>query len=299
MNALYDLKNRIYTDLIVQKEHEKNECKALCQMVERSVIPGKTILLADRNYESCNNLAHLEKKGWNYLIRICDKDRAAAYGISLPDQPEFDISVRLTLGRLTRRQLEARGITVPQPYYRVPPSMVFDFLDPVSPDFYEISFRVVRLLTDGGSMETLITNLDPQQFPVSALGRLYAMRWGIETSFRSLKYAVGLIHLHAKKPELVLQEIFSSFLVFNLPRPPPGPWIPPMARPNTNVTSISPMPSLPVVLSCGIPLPIRSRFSGESCSRSVLTGHLQNQKSRVTVFPPATPPRADPSPISF
>ena len=63
MNALYDLENGIYTDLIVQKEHEKNECKALCQMVERSVIPGKSILLADRNYESCNNLAHLEKRG--------------------------------------------------------------------------------------------------------------------------------------------------------------------------------------------------------------------------------------------
>ena len=215
MNALYDLENGIYTDLIVQKEHEKNECKALCQMVERSVVPGKTILLADRNYESCNNLAHLEKKGWNYLIRIRDKDRTIAYGIPLPDQPEFDIPVRLTLGRLTRRQLEARGIAVPEPYYRVPPSMVFDFLELDSPDFYEISFRVVRLLTDGGSIETLITNLKPQQFPVTALKQLYAMRWGIETSFRSLKYAVGLIHLHAKKAELVLQEIFSSFLVFN------------------------------------------------------------------------------------
>ena len=215
MNALYDLKNGIYTDLIVQKEREKNECKALCQMAERSIVPGKTILLADRNYESCNNLAHLERKGWNYLIRIRDKDRTAAYGIPLPNQPEFDMPVRLTIGRLTRRQLEARRITVPEPYYRVPPSIVFDFLESDSPDFYEISFRVVRLLTDGGSQETLITNLKPQQFPITALKQLYAMRWGIETSFRSLKYAVGLIHLHAKKPDLVLQEIFSSFLVFN------------------------------------------------------------------------------------
>ena len=64
-------------------------------------------------------------------------------------------------------------------------------------------------------METLITNLNPQQFPITALKQLYARRWGIETSFRSLKYAVGLIQLHAKKPDLVLQEIFSSVLVFN------------------------------------------------------------------------------------
>lgn len=215
MNSLYDLMNGIYLDLIVQKEHEKNECKALCQMAERSAIRGKTILLADRNYESCNNLAHLEEKGWNYLIRIRDKDRTVAYDTALPAQPEFDIPVRLTLGRLTRRQLEARGIAAPEPYYRIPPSMVFDFLEQDSPDFYELSVRIVRLKTASGKTETLITNLDHRQFPVSVLGQLYAMRWGIETSFRSLKYAVGLIHLHAKKPELVLQEIFASFLIYN------------------------------------------------------------------------------------
>lgn len=215
MNALFDLENGIYTDLIVQKEHEKNECRALCQMAERFRISGKVILLADRNYESCNNLAHLEKQGWNYLIRIRDKARGIAYGTPLPDQPEFDIPLRLNLGRLTPRQLETRGIAVPESYYRILPTMTFDFLKPDSPEFYEISFRIVRVLTDGGSMETLITNLDPERFPTSALKQLYAMRWGIETSFRGLKYAVGLIHLHAKKPELVLQEIFASFLVYN------------------------------------------------------------------------------------
>jgi len=215
MNALFDLENGIYTDLIVQKEHEKNECKALCQMADRSRISGKVILLADRNYESCNNLAHLKRRGWNYLIRVRDKGRAIAYGTLLPDQPEFDIPLQLTLGRLTPRQLEAKGIAVPASYYRLPSAMTFDFLEPDSTDFYEISFRIVRFQTSGGKMETLITNLDPEQFPLSALKTLYARRWGIETSFRSLKYAVGLIHLHAKKPDLVLQEIFASFLIFN------------------------------------------------------------------------------------
>ena len=214
MNALFDLENGIYTDLIVQKEHEKNECRALCQMADRSRVSGKVILLADRNYESCNNLAHMEKRNWNYLIRIQDKARGIAYGMPLPDQLEFDIPLKLTLGRLTPR-LETRGIAVPKSYYRIPPTMTFDFLESDSPDFYEISFRVVRLQTDSGNTETLITNLDPDQFPLATLKALYARRWGIETSFRSLKYAVGLIHLHAKKPDLVLQEVFASFRIFN------------------------------------------------------------------------------------
>jgi len=36
-----------------------------------------------------------------------------------------------------------------------------------------------------------------------------------ETSFRELKYTVGLIHLHSRKPDLVLQEIFAAFTIFN------------------------------------------------------------------------------------
>ncbi len=89
INALYDLENGVYTDVIVQKEHAKNESKALCQMVECSGIADPVILLADRNFEAYNNFACLEKKGWKYLIRIKDRARKNAYGVKLPDQPEF------------------------------------------------------------------------------------------------------------------------------------------------------------------------------------------------------------------
>lgn len=215
LNALYDLQNGIYTDVTVQKEHEKDEKAALCAMVDRSAVSGPVILLADRGYEACNNLAHLERKGWKYLIRLRDKNRAVAYGLKLPDAEQFDIPAQITLGRLTVRQLEQQGLVVPASYYRVPPQMTFDGLEPGSTDFAALSFRIVRVETKSGDTELLITNLDPEQFPTAALKSLYAMRWGIETSFRSLKYTVGLIHLHAKKPDLILQEIFASFLIFN------------------------------------------------------------------------------------
>ena len=93
--------------------------------------------------------------------------------------------------------------------------MTFDDLEPGSTSFAALSFRVVRIGTESGDTELLITNLDPKRFPLAALKHLYAMHWGIETSFRSLKYAVGLIHFHAKKSDLVLREIFASFLIFN------------------------------------------------------------------------------------
>jgi len=43
----------------------------------------------------------------------------------------------------------------------------------------------------------------------------YHLRWGIETSFRELKYALGLVHLHSKKPSLILQEIYARLIMYN------------------------------------------------------------------------------------
>ena len=41
------------------------------------------------------------------------------------------------------------------------------------------------------------------------------MRWGIETSFRELKYAVGLCAFHAKNKESIKQEIYAKILFSN------------------------------------------------------------------------------------
>lgn len=178
-------------------------------------MPGLSYCWRTGNYESYNDLAHLEKRGWKYLIRLKDKGRASVSGVTLPETPEFDLPIHLTLGRLTKRQLSQRGIPVPQPYYRIPNSVTFDFLEQDGVGFRTLDFRVVRLRLGNGQMQTLLTNLDAKPFPPEELKPIYAKRWGIETSFRSLKYAVGLIHLHAKKPKLVLQEVYASFIVYN------------------------------------------------------------------------------------
>ena len=41
------------------------------------------------------------------------------------------------------------------------------------------------------------------------------MRWGIETSFRELKYAIGLTAFHSKKVELIRQEIYARVIMYN------------------------------------------------------------------------------------
>ena len=39
--------------------------------------------------------------------------------------------------------------------------------------------------------------------------------WGIETSFRSLKYTTGLLHLHSKKVACIKQEIYAKIIMYN------------------------------------------------------------------------------------
>ena len=41
------------------------------------------------------------------------------------------------------------------------------------------------------------------------------MRWGIETSFRDLKYSLALSYFHSKKTENILQEIFARLTMYN------------------------------------------------------------------------------------
>ena len=44
---------------------------------------------------------------------------------------------------------------------------------------------------------------------------LYNRRWGIETSFRDIKYAAGMLFFHSRKKQLVLQEIYAKLILYN------------------------------------------------------------------------------------
>lgn len=63
--------------------------------------------------------------------------------------------------------------------------------------------------------ECILTNLAAEDFPAEEIKKLYGLRWGIERSFRELKYTIGLANFHAKKVEYILQEIFARLTLYN------------------------------------------------------------------------------------
>lgn len=179
INAMYDLQQHIYVDALVQKSRNADESGALTAMVDRSAIDN-ALLLADRGYESYNNLAHIQEKGWKFLIRIKDGTGGIASGLTLPDADEFDVPFHL---KLTNKQTnEVKQLLKDKNHYKaITGNIRFDYLprksrkhDPTK--FYDLSFRIVRFPISETTCETIITNLDESAFPLQDTG------WEIQVS---------------------------------------------------------------------------------------------------------------------
>lgn len=211
LNALYDLSERIYIDALTQPVHEINEKRAMCDMVDRYNGGAKTIFIADRNYENYNIFAHIQEKGMYYLIRVKDIDSTGILGgMNMPKCNEFDKCYSLTLTKKQTKEIKANK----EKYKFIPASSTFDYLTD-SNKFYDMKFRVVRFPIAENNYECIITNLPKEIFPSEKIKNIYQMRWGIETSFRELKYAVGMMQFHAKKTDYIKQEIWARLLLYN------------------------------------------------------------------------------------
>lgn len=218
INALYDLNKHIYSDVIIQKARERNEHKAFQELVDCSEIT-KAFIIADRGYESFNSMAHIQEKGWFFLIRVRDGNNGIKQGLDLPESDCFDVNISL---KLTRKKTNAvKELLKDKNHYRmVSSTQPFDFLplknkkaEPTR--FYELNFRIVRFPISEDIYETVVTNLDEDRYPAIEIKKLYASRWGIETSFRDLKYTVGLLNFHSKKVMCILQEIYAHMIMYN------------------------------------------------------------------------------------
>lgn len=202
MDAMYDLLQHTYLDVELLGKRKANERAGLCTLLDRSSVE-KALVIADRGYEGYNVMAHIQEKGWFFLIRIQDiqNSNGIAAGLNLPHTNTFDCFVDLNL--TTKQSKEVKLLCENRNQYKFMTS-AFDYLpqknckhDPAV--FYHLPFRVVRFQIADGVFETVVTNLNPLKFPPKELKRLYNMRWRIETAFRELKYTIELLHFHAKR----------------------------------------------------------------------------------------------------
>ncbi len=215
INAFYDLNRHTYTDALLQPVHQKDEYHAFCEMVDRHPVSDGTrhVYIGDRGYCSYNNMAHVMEKQQYFLFRTKDiHSKGLVAGFDFPDEETFDIDVDVTLVRSHSSKIKTEST-----YRRfVDKAASFDFIEYGSKDTYRMTFRVVRFLISDGTCECIVTNLPREEFPPERIRQVYFSRRGIETSFRKLKYTVGLSSFHAYKAEYVKQEIWARMITYNI-----------------------------------------------------------------------------------
>lgn len=214
VTPLYDILNRTFTDLVIQPEPKKDEIGALITMLQRNSFEQKTLIIADRGFESYNLIAHcLEKPNVDFLIRI-KQNRSAMREVAKLPMMELDCKIGYTITTTQTNKDKKNGyIHLQVPKKSKASSKTrrgrWDFPSP-----YPMRIRICRFMLDNGEFETIATSL-PASFTLDDIKELYHLRWGIETSFRDLKYTLGLVNLHGKSDMFAEQEIYASLTAFN------------------------------------------------------------------------------------
>jgi len=218
VNLLYDVSAMTYLDCVIQPKPQADELAALYNMLDP---PGRfcknSLLLADRGYESYNTIAHLmNTENLDFLLRI-KQDRSAMREVAKLPMTTLDTDVSFTITtRQTNADKQAGHIFLQVAKNKnrtYSPKTLLSRWDFPSP--YPMKFRVVRFQLSTGEYETVATSLPRSSFGITEIKELYHLRWGIETSFRNLKYTLGLVNLHGKSEQFVEQEIYAALIMYN------------------------------------------------------------------------------------
>ena len=225
-NLLYDIENRTYQDCILQPKPKANERDAVIDMLKR-LDCGNYIVIMDRGYdgfnmiETCNRLSNC-----HYIIRT----KAGKFGgireiANLPNREcDVEMTFRVTTSNryyVTHKDTESLHLIqhakkhYKETFSKNTKDRRWDFEQFCNVKCRVVKFRINNSDTGREEWEVLLTYLNRFEFPISRMKEMYHKRWGIETSFRELKYALGGINFHSKKDDFIKMELFAHFIMFN------------------------------------------------------------------------------------
>lgn len=213
INALFDICENRYHSLLIQPRPNMNEHKAFMDLVSTGNFSDNTIFIADRGYCSLNSIANLSNQSKLFLIRGKSSDTNVSFlkGIINPNE---DCDRWVTIA-ITRRKKNAKNISC-DAIRCIRKSRNFDLIKPEDTStVFMLNIRCTCVELSDGNYEYLISNLPTDKFSASDLKELYWKRWNIETSFRSLKYALSLSYLHSTNRELIIQEVYAKVILYN------------------------------------------------------------------------------------
>lgn len=212
LTTCYDVLNEVFTDAVIQSYHSMNEKLAFNDMMDRYNGTHNLLFVVDRGFAAYNVIAHAINNGHKFLIRLPIPMAKNVFRdtVKLNEMDTCDMEDSIYVGRVRNKDSKCLSN-----YHFIKSSKRYDYIEPKSKDIDCFDVRLVKLILPGGNTEYLLTNLPQKDFTLSDLKELYRLRWGIETSYRYLKYASGLVHMHSIKPKFIFQEIFAKLTLYN------------------------------------------------------------------------------------
>ena len=197
LGCLYDVMNRMII------ESDCNRCKFDEMAVAESQIDrvyntiGKEqpfLVVMDRGYPSTPAFIRMMDKNIYFIVRLKNSDYKKEQA-SLECNDKW-IDIELDKTRIRHYEGTAMATRMRE--------------------LGDIRLRMVKIYLDDGNYEILLTNLKTEQFSTEQLADLYHMRWSIETAYETLKSRLQIENFTGTKPQLLLQDIYSTIYVSNL-----------------------------------------------------------------------------------
>lgn len=212
LHTMYDLLNKTVVDYKLAPQSVISEQLAAKEMV-KAYDGEMAICIFDRGYPSYNLIEHIIRKpNMDFVMRVSSESFK-----KIQQLPECTLDVDITSRITSVSSNHARGgydalVSATSPKGKIKKRVSWDF----GRRDHEQTIRVVRFQLDNGEYETLVTSLmDREAFPATCFKELYHLRWGIETSFRELKYNLGAVNFHSRSDEFVKQEIVAKIIMYN------------------------------------------------------------------------------------
>lgn len=212
LTTCYDVLNEKFTDAVIQSYHSMNEKLAFNEMMDRNKGVLNLLFVADRGFAAYNVVAHAINNGHKFLIRLTHSMAQSIFTdtVKVDEADVCDIEDIFYVGRV--RNKESKQL---KNYHFISNTKRYDYVETGSKKIDQFCARLVKFPLSSGNTEYLLTNLSQDEFTLEDLKELYRLRWGIETSYRYLKYASGMVHMHSIKPKFIFQEIFAKLTLYN------------------------------------------------------------------------------------
>lgn len=198
LSNCYDILNGYIVDTEVEEYNHQEQELSMRHIKNTNYVKEyyPIINVMDRGYFSLANLYHMIKQNEKFVLRL-NKQFLKTEQLSMKTNDEI-VEIKYQADRIRH----------------------FKNKDEEFYNYYQegntISVRMVNITLSTGEVETLITNLEKEEFNTEDLNNIYKQRWCIESNYHELKESMMITNISSSKDTIIKQEIYSQILVCNI-----------------------------------------------------------------------------------